>query len=132
MNEIIIEENNFIQMTNQDTESYIRELDERVSLGHIDVDLKEVKRENQVQTEQQKRLEEAYEKAEDYNYMPYCHWLETFIPYYAKKYGPFNYSSNDLTNKQKIAELLNYYNKIHILNETEDIRKKKPHRGLFH
>lgn len=74
-------------------------------------------------------LEERHRKDEDYRYVPSLVWMEMYLPRFESRYGEFNYSSDDISNKQKCEELLDYFGNICGVSKIEEIYKKGSHRG---
>lgn len=59
---------------------------------------------------------------EDFKNFMMLTWLELYLPRYEFKYGLFEYSDSNLSSKEKISELLDYYGK-HGITNIEQIRK---------
>ncbi len=70
---------------------------------------KEIKEDVIAKEKIQKELEQNLEKTEDYRYVMNLIWLEMYLPKYERKYGAFKYSNENMTNREKCEELLEYY-----------------------
>ena len=140
---IIIDEETFTKVTNEDKDEYLKFLNENPLFVDINDALeskrktKEIESEKNIELEQQlleqksKELEERHKKDEDYRYVPSLVWLEMYLPRYELIYGEFEYSNDQLTNKQKCEELLTYFSDVCGITDVKDIYKKRPHRGFY-
>lgn len=140
---IIIDQETFTKITNEDKDEYLKFLNENPLFVDINDALeskrkaKEIETEKNIELEQQlleqksKELEERHKKDEDYRYIPSLVWLEMYLPRYELVYGEFEYSNDKLTNKQKCEELLTYFSDVCGITDVKDIYKKRPHRGFY-
>lgn len=86
---------------------------------------------NESNIEDQITLKERHQKTDDLRFMPHLIWLEMYLPRHEKVFGNFEYSSDQITNKEKCEELLEYYSSTCGITDIEDIFKRA-HRGRSH
>lgn len=102
-------------------------INKKISMeDQIDLEDKQQKNETQIS------LEERHQRTEDLRYMPYLIWLEMYLPRHERVFGAFEYSDDQITNKQKCEELLNYYSSTCGITNIEEIYRTRGHRSRAH
>ena len=128
----MIDENTYNQFNDNSLDTYEDFLKSNPIVTDYSSWLKKNNKKSDEKIESKKvELDKKLKKDEDYRYIPSLVWMEMYLPRFEMVYGKFNYSKNDLTNKQKCEELLNYYAKKCGIKKINEIYKKKPHRGIL-
>ena len=132
MKDIMIDENTYNQVNDNTLDNYENFIESNPIVTDFSSWLKKNNKKDEEKIEIKKnKLEEQLKKDEDYRYFMYLYWLELYLPRFEMRYGQFNYSNSELSNKQKCVELLHYYETECGIKKVEEIFKRKPHRGIL-
>ena len=132
----------FTKVENEEKDIYLKFLNDEPLFEDLSMRIakknKKIEEEKLKKEQEQERLKQVkeeylkqlYKKDEDYRYMIKIVWLETHIKDFENIYGPFSYSTSNLSYQEKYEELLEYFGDVCGISNVEDIRK--PHRSFSH
>jgi hypothetical protein len=136
-NKFYIDEDSYMQITNEDEEGFKSFLDRNKKVVDItprkkvlDSNITGIVKEKPITLESIDKKEELvikHQKDDDHRYIFCLFWLEQYLPRFELAFGEFHYSKEGLSNKEKCIELQRYFEDVCKIKNVEDIRKKSVH-----